>query len=145
MQINGSGGCFEERVYEIKPDIAWQVGLLVVAELGIHIEERNDATRLLNGTIVSFEKTLFTGKEKTKLFTFSVQYLDEESCQIILDIRKEQIEVYSFKPQNKEALEFFKRFDMKLKEYAAFILCPSCRAKISSSVKFCPECGAPVK
>ena len=145
MQINGSGGCFEERVYEIKPDIAWQVGLLVVAELGIHIEERNDATRLLNGTIVSFEKTLFTGKEKTKLFTFSIQYLDEESCQIILDIRKEQIEVYSFKPQNKEALEFFKRFDMKLKEYAAFILCPSCRAKISSSVKFCPECGAPVK
>ena len=145
MQINGSGGCFEERVYEIKPDIAWQVGLLVVAELGIHIAERNDATRLLNGTIVSFEKTLFTGKEKTKLFTFSVQYLDEESCQIILDIRKEQIEVYSFKPQNKEALEFFKRFDMKLKEYAAFILCPSCRAKISSSVKFCPECGAPVK
>ena len=145
MQINGSGGCFEERVYEIKPDIAWQVGLLVVAELGIHIAERNDATRLLNGTIVSFEKTLFTGKEKTKLFTFSVQYLDEESCQIILDIRKEQIEVYSFKPQNKDALEFFKRFDMKLKEYAAFILCPSCRAKISSSVKFCPECGAPVK
>ena len=145
MQINGSGGCFEERVYEIKPDIAWQVGLLVVAELGIHIEERNDATRLLNGTIVSIEKTLFTGKEKTKLFTFSVQFLDEESCQIILDIRKEQIEVYSFKPQNKEALEFFKRFDMKLKEYAAFMLCPSCRAKISSSVKFCPECGAPVK
>ena len=145
MQINGSGGCFEERVYEIKPDIAWQVGLLVVAELGIHIAERNDATRLLNGTIVSFEKTLFTGKEKTKLFTFSVQVLDEESCQVILDIRKEQIEVYSFKPQNKEALEFFKRFDMKLKEYAAFILCPSCRAKISSSVKFCPECGAPVK
>ncbi|MDD4321485.1 MAG: zinc-ribbon domain-containing protein [Acidaminococcaceae bacterium] len=145
MQINGSGGCFEERIYEIEPDVAWQVGLLVAAEMAVNIEERNDKDRLLNGTIASVEKALLTGKRKTKLFTFSVQVLDKESCQIILDIRKEQIEVYSFRPQNKEAIEFFKIFDKKLKEYAAFILCPSCRAKISSSVKFCPECGVPVK
>ncbi|MFQ9935944.1 MAG: zinc ribbon domain-containing protein [Phascolarctobacterium faecium] len=25
------------------------------------------------------------------------------------------------------------------------MLCPSCKAKISSLVKFCPECGVPVK
>lgn len=145
MQINGSGGCFEERIYEIEPDVAWQVGLLVATEMAVNIEERNDKDRLLNGTIASMEKTFFTGKRKTKLFTFSVQVLDQESCQIILDIRKEQIEVYSFRPQNKEATEFFRIFDKKLKEYAAFVLCPSCKAKISSSVKFCPECGAPVK
>ena len=145
MQINGSGGCFEERTYEIEPAVAWQVGLLVAAEMAVKVEARDDEKRLLNGTILSQEKTFFTGKQKQKLFTFSVQGLDQGSCQIILDIRKERIEVYSLKSQNHEAVEFFNNFDKKLKEYVSSIICPSCKAKISASVRFCPECGAPVK
>lgn len=145
MQINGSGGCFEERTYEIEPAVAWQVGLLVAAEMAVKVEARDDEKRLLNGTILSQEKTFFTGKQKQKLFTFSVQGLDQGSCQIILDIRKERIEVYSLKSQSREAVEFFDNFDKKLKEYVSSIICPSCKAKISASVRFCPECGAPVK
>jgi hypothetical protein len=145
MQISGSGGCFEERTYEVEPAVAWQIGILVAAEMAVEVEERDDEKWLLNGTILSIEKTLFTGKHKRKLFTFSVQGLDEGSCRIILDIRKERIEVYSFRPQNNEAVDFFNNFDKKLKEYVSFIVCPTCKAKISSSVNFCPECGSPVK
>ena len=42
MQINGSGGCFEERTYEIEPAVAWQVGILVAAEMAVKVEARDD-------------------------------------------------------------------------------------------------------
>ncbi|MEG1412432.1 MAG: zinc ribbon domain-containing protein, partial [Acidaminococcaceae bacterium] len=88
---------------------------------------------------------LLDGKLGKKMINIGVQKMDEESCQIFVDTRKETLQVYSWKPEEGEVNAFYASFEKKIKEYAAFILCPNCTAKISSSAKFCPECGAPVK
>ena len=62
-----------------------------------------------------------------------------------MDSVKEHLEIYSWRPENQEVNLFFEIFDKKLREYRAFILCPQCGSKISSLVKFCPECGFPIK
>jgi rRNA maturation endonuclease Nob1 len=71
--------------------------------------------------------------------------MDEETTQVFADVHGKRIQVYNWKPQDKEVNLFYDLFENKLREYRAFILCPSCKAKISSLVKFCPECGVPVK
>lgn len=133
MRIDGAGGCFDNRIYELDADVVWQIALLVAGELGINIESRDDEERLLNGLIGE------------KLINICVQKMDAETCQVFVDTRKKILQVYSWKPEEKEVNAFYESFEKKLKEYAAFILCPQCKAKISSSAKFCPECGYPVK
>ncbi|MCD8174643.1 MAG: zinc ribbon domain-containing protein, partial [Phascolarctobacterium sp.] len=71
--------------------------------------------------------------------------VDDESVQIIMDSQRERIQIYTWKKETKEVNLFFELFDSKLREYRAFILCPSCKAKVSSMVKFCPECGEKLK
>ena len=80
-----------------------------------------------------------------KVMRFSAQAMDEETTQVFADVHGKRIQVYNWKPQDKEVNLFYDLFENKLREYRAFILCPSCKAKISSLVKFCPECGVPVK
>jgi len=141
MQINGSGGSFEQRVYEeVDAEVAWKIGLLIATEMGVKDLKRDDTAQLLNGTLETQEKTLFLSAPITKLFTFAVKPLSE-GCQVILDIRKEKLEVYNFKPQNKETKQFFLLFDDKLAAFAAAIVCPGCGKRIGKDVKFCPYCG----
>lgn len=141
MQINGSGGSFEQRIYE-KLDVqtAWQLGLLTAAALGVKVDRQDEAGHLLDGTVTTREKTLFLATPVTRLFTFSVKPL-AEGCLVILDIRKERLEVYNFKPQNKENEAFFRLFEEKLKALTESVACPGCGAQISRHAKFCPECG----
>ena len=133
MRIEGAGGCFDNRIYEIDAGVAWQIILLVVAEMGIKVEEQDNEAHLINGTIGE------------KLVNIALQEAGADTCQIIIDTRTKVLQIYSWRPEEKEVNDFYESFEKKIKEFAAFILCPSCRAKISSSVKFCPECGAKVK
>ena len=123
MRIDGAGGCFDNRIYEINNKSAWNLLLLTVNEMGVTVDARDDK----------------------KVMRFSAQAMDEETTQVFADVHGKRIQVYNWKPQDKEVNLFYDLFENKLREYRAFILCPSCKAKISSLVKFCPECGVPVK
>ena len=73
------------------------------------------------------------------------QQLDEETLQVIMDSTCKRLQIYSWKREDKEVNLFYELFEKKLREFRAFILCPSCSAKISSLSKFCPECGFKIK
>ena len=112
MRIDGAGGCFDNRLYEVDIDVAWNIALLCVNEMGVTIDEQDDAAHQLHF------------HNKKKIMQLAMQSLDEETVQVN---------------------QFYELFEKKLTEYRAFILCPNCSAKISSLVKFCPECGCKVK
>ena len=121
MRIDGAGGCFDNRLYEVDIDVAWNIALLCVNEMGVTIDN------------------------KKKIMQLAMQSLDEETVQVIMDSTKERLQIYNWKREDKEVNQFYELFEKKLTEYRAFILCPNCSAKISSLVKFCPECGCKVK
>ena len=133
MQIKGAGGFFDNRIYEIDQATAWQIAKLCVAELGVQVEKVDETNFLIEGTT------------EKKVFSICVQKMDEETVQIIADIHKKVIQVYSWKPEDREVKEFYERFEKKMREFSNYILCPQCKAKISSRVKFCPECGTPIQ
>ena len=132
MRINGAGGCFDNRIYDVDLEIAWKIALLSINEMGVTVDEVDEANHILHF------------HNKKKVMQVAVQALDDESVQVIMDSTKERLEVYSWKIESGEVEEFYSCFEKKLKDYRAFIICPSCSAKISSLVKFCPECGFPV-
>ncbi|MCQ2359637.1 MAG: hypothetical protein MJ055_06200 [Phascolarctobacterium sp.] len=132
MRINGAGGCFDNRIYDLDVDLAWRMALLSINEMGVTIDSVDETSY-----IVKFHS-------KKKVMQVCIQPLDETSVQVIMDSTKERLEIYSWKVESGEVEEFYEHFEKKLKEYRAFIICPSCSAKISSLVKFCPECGFPI-
>lgn len=133
MRINGAGGCFDNRIYDLSIDLAWKIAILSINEMGVTIDLMDETN-----CIVKFHN-------KNKVMQVCIQPLDEGSVQVIMDSTKERLEIYSWKVESGEVEEFYQNFEKKLKGYRAFILCPSCTAKISSLVRFCPECGFPVK
>lgn len=133
MRIEGAGGCFDNRFYEIDIDVAWNISLLCINEMGVTIDEIDK----VNG-LIKFHN-------KKKIMQVALQQIDEETVQIIMDSTKERLQIYTWKKETKEVNLFYDLFENKLREYRAFILCPQCTAKISSLVKFCPECGAKIK
>ena len=133
MRIDGAGGCFDNRLYEVDIEAAWNLALLCVNEMGVTIDERDDVAHQLH---------FHTQK---KVMQIAMQQLDAETVQVIFDSTKKRLQIYNWKPEDKEANLFYELFEKKLTEYRAFILCPNCSAKISSLVKFCPECGFKVK
>ena len=80
MKVNGSGGSFVEQVYHLTPAVAWKLGLQVCREMEVDIEKQDDAGMLLNGSLVSEEKSFLFGKPQRKEIVFAVQAL-EEGCQ----------------------------------------------------------------
>lgn len=133
MIVNGAGGCFESRVYELDKDFAWKIARLTINEMGVIMDEIDE------------EHRLYKFNNRKKFMTVCIKPLDDETIEVIMDSVKEHLEIYSWRPENKEVNMFFDIFDKKLREYRAFILCPQCASKISSLVKFCPECGYPIK
>lgn len=140
MEINGSGGSFVTKEYKTDKAVTWQLAVETAHEMDVRIQSQDDANYLLNGTITSDEKTMLFGRHIDKLFTLSIQDI-EGGIQVIVDIRKEQLEVYSFKPQNKETERFFDRLNDKLREYSKMKKCPQCGKRVEQDAKFCPQCG----
>lgn len=141
MKVNGSGGSFVEQVYNLAPAVAWELGLQVCREMEVEIEKQDDARMLLNGSLVSEEKSFLFGKPKRKEIVFAVQPL-EQGCNVIVDIHKKRMEVYSLKPQNRETDKFVALFEEKAQAYLDRRICPQCHAALPKNVAFCPFCGA---
>ena len=133
MRIDGAGACFDNRVYELDLATAWQIAMLSINEMGVTMDEVDEANR-----VIHFHN-------KNKIMQVAFQQLDEETLQVIMDSTGKRLQIYSWKREDKEVNQFYELFEKKLTEYRAFILCPNCSAKISSLVKFCPECGCKVK
>lgn len=133
MRIDGAGGCFDNRIYDIDMDIAWRIVLLCVNEMGVTVDNLDEVRHMINF------------HNKNKIMQVALQALDEETVQVIMDSHKERLQIYNWKMEDEEVNLFYKLFDTKLREFRAFVLCPNCTAKISSLVKFCPECGCQVK
>jgi len=139
MKVNGSGGSFVEQVYNLAPAVAWELGLQVCREMEVEIEKQDDAGMLLNGSLVSEEKSFLFGKPKRKEIVFAVQPL-EQGCNVIVDIHKKRMEVYSLK--NRETDKFVALFEEKAQAYLDRRICPQCHAALPKNVAFCPFCGA---
>ena len=133
MRIDGAGGCFDNRLYEIDVDVAWRIALLSINEMGVTIDELDETNR-----VIKFHN-------KNKIMQLAFQILDEETVQVIMDSTKERLQIYNWKREDGEVNQFYDLFEKKLTEYRAFILCPGCSAKVSSLAKFCPECGFKLK
>ena len=141
MQVKGSGGSFVEQVYNLAPAVAWELGLQVCREMQVDVAQQDDAGMLLNGSLVSEEKSFLFGKPKRKEIVFAVQPL-EQGCTVIVDIHKKRIEVYSLTPQNRETDKFVALFEEKALAYLDRRICPQCHAALPKNVAFCPFCGA---
>ena len=133
MRIDGAGACFDNRVYELDLATAWQIAMLSINEMGVTMDEVDEANR-----VIHFHN-------KNKIMQVAFQQLDEETLQVIMDSNGKRLQIYSWKREDKEVNLFYELFEKKLREFRAFILCPSCSATISSLSKFCPECGFKVK
>ena len=133
MRIDGAGACFDNRVNELDLATAWQIAMLSINEMGVTMDEVDEANR-----VIHFHN-------KNKIMQVAFQQLDEETLQVIMDSTGKRLQIYSWKREDKEVNLFYELFEKKLREFRAFILCPSCSAKISSLSKFCPECGFKVK
>ena len=133
MRIDGAGACFDNRVYELDLGTAWQIAMLSINEMGVTLDDVDEANR-----VIHFHNS-------NKIMQVAFQQLDEETLQVIMDSTGKRLQIYSWKREDKEVNQFYELFEKKLTEYRAFILCPNCSAKISSLVKFCPECGCKVK
>ena len=144
MEINGSGGRLVAREYELALPVLWRLGLEALAEMKVEVTSRDDKEHLVNGRLVSEERSLLFGRPKIKEVTFAVQPV-EGGSQLIIDIRKKRLEVYSFRPQNRETERFIRILEAKIAAYRAHQLCPSCGKTIQADAVFCPYCGAPLK
>ena len=75
MYVNGCGGSFVAKIYNITPDEAWEIGLSTMDELAITITQQDKANFLINGIIDTGDKTLLFRKPVTKIFTFAIVFL----------------------------------------------------------------------
>ena len=144
MHINGSGGSFVEEIYDLDIDSAWQIGIAVAKEMGIKIAKAYPNKFFFTGLITSKETTLLGGNPIMKEVTFVLQEV-ENGTEVMVDIHKEKLEVYSMKPQNVETTEFFQLFEKKVQELGNFVTCIRCGAKIAAEYDFCPKCGTKIE
>ena len=129
MRIEGAGGCFDDRIYDVDRDLCWKIVLVSVNEMGVTIDEIDEAIN-----IIKFHN-------KDKIMQVAVKAIDEDTVHVIMDSTKERLQIYSWKKETGEVELFYSIFENKLREMRAFVICHQCGEKISSMAKFCPVCG----
>ena len=130
MRIEGAGGCFDDRVYEVDRDLCWKIVKLSVDETGFTLDEVDEARCIIK----------FHGKDK--LMQVAVQPIDEDTVHVIMDATKARLQIYSWKKETEEVELFYDIFEKKLREMRNYVICRQCGEKVSVAAKFCPECGS---
>ena len=130
MRIEGAGGCFDDRVYEVDRDLCWKIVKLSVDETGFTLDEVDEARCIIK----------FHGKDK--LMQVAVQPIDEDTVHVIMDATKARLQIYSWKKETEEVELFYDIFEKKLREMRNYVICRQCGERVSGSAKFCPECGS---
>jgi ribosomal protein L40E len=130
MRIEGAGGCFDDRIYEVDRDLCWKIVKLSVDETGFTIDEVDEARCIIK----------FHGKDK--LMQVAVQPIDEDTVHVIMDATKARLQIYSWKKETEEVELFYDIFEKKLRELRNYVICRQCGEKVSVAAKFCPECGS---
>lgn len=130
MRIEGAGGCFDDRIYEVDRDLCWKVVKLSLNETDFIVDE------------VDEERTIVKFHGKDKLMQVAVQPIDEETMHVIMDATKARLQIYSWKKETEEVELFYGIFERKLREMRSVVICHQCGERVSVHAKFCPECGA---
>lgn len=130
MRIEGAGGCFDDRIYDVDRALCWKIVLASVHEMGDTVDD------------IDQERCIIKFHGKDKYMQVAVQPIDEETVHVIMDATKERLQIYSWKNETEEVELFYKIFERKLREMRAFVICHQCGEKVSSMAKFCPECGS---
>ena len=104
MRIEGAGGCFDDRVYEVDRDLCWKIVKLSVDETGFTLDEVDEARCIIK----------FHGKDK--LMQVAVQPIDEDTVHVIMDATKARLQIYSWKKETEEVELFYDIFEKKLRE-----------------------------
>ena len=130
MRIEGAGGCFDDRIYEVDRDLCWKIVKLSVDETGFDLDEVDEARYIIK----------FHGKDK--LMQVAVQPIDEDTVHVIMDATKARLQIYSWKKETEEVELFYSIFEKKLRELRNYVICRQCGEKVSVAAKFCPECGS---
>ena len=90
MRIEGAGGCFDDRIYEVDRDLCWKIVKLSVDETGFTLDEVDEARCIIK----------FHGKDK--LMQVAVQPIDEDTVHVIMDATKARLQIYSWKRKLKK-------------------------------------------
>ena len=130
MRIEGAGGCFDDRIYEVDRELCWKIVKLSVDETGFTLDEVDEARCIIK----------FHGKDK--LMQVAVQPIDEDTVHVIMDATKARLQIYSWKKETEEVELFYDIFEKKLREMRNYVICRQCGEKVSVAAKFCPECGS---
>ena len=133
MRIEGAGGCFDDRVYEVDRALCWKIVKLSINEMGPMGDVIDD---------VDEERCIVKFHGKDKHMQVAVQPIDEETMHVIMDATKARLQIYSWKKETEEVELFYKIFEKKLSEMRNVVICHQCGERVSGSAKFCPECGS---
>ena len=130
MRIEGAGGCFDDRIYDVDRDLCWKIVKLSVQETGDTIDDVDEELNIIK----------FHGKDM--FMQVAVKEIDEDTVHVIMDATKARLQIYSWKKETEEVELFYSIFERKLREMRNYVICRQCGEKVSVSAKFCPECGS---
>ena len=130
MRIEGCGGCFEDRIYDLDTATAWRIVLVSLNDMDVVVDDVDQAIN-----IVKFHN-------KDKIMQVAVKAIDEDTVHVIMDGTKERLQIYSWKKETEEVELFNRIFEKKLSEMRNVVICHQCGERVSGSAKFCPECGS---
>lgn len=129
MIINGAGGCYENRFYEMNIKDAWNITLQTLNDMGVQVDEWDE-----NVYLVKFHNV-------KKQMQIVLHQIDAETIELAMDSRGKHLLVYCWHKENKEVEMFFNFFESRLHEFRAFVICPTCGREISAFASVCPDCG----
>ena len=93
MRIEGAGGCFDDRVYEVDRALCWKIVKLSINEMGPMGDVIDD---------VDEERCIVKFHGKDKHMQVAVQPIDDETMHVIMDATKARLQIYSWKKETEE-------------------------------------------